>query len=61
MMCGGTTEMKSPDDESSQMLATVKDQFHEKAGTSGEGLISLTTAHFEPRALIQSLYTTARS
>lgn len=38
MMCGGTTEMKNPDDESNQMLATVKDQFHEKAGTSGEGL-----------------------
>ena len=38
MMCGGTTEMKSPDDESNQMLTTVKDQFHEKAGTSGEGL-----------------------
>ena len=37
-MCGGTTELKSPDDESNQMLATVKDQFHEKAGTSGEGL-----------------------
>ena len=36
-MCGGTTELKSPDDESNQMLATVKDQFHEKAGTSGEG------------------------
>lgn len=35
-MCGGTTEMKNPDDESNQMLATVKDQFHEKAGTSGE-------------------------
>jgi len=35
-MCGGTTEMKSPDDESNQMLTTVKDQFHEKAGTSGE-------------------------
>ena len=37
-MCGGTTELKSPDDESNQMLATVKDQFHEKAGTSGDGL-----------------------
>ena len=39
-MCGGTTEMKSPDDEANQMLESVKDQFHEKAGTSGEGLIS---------------------
>ena len=36
-MCGGTTELKSPDDESNQMLATVTEQFHEKAGTSGEG------------------------
>ena len=43
-MCGGTTEMKSPDDESNQMLATVKDQFHEKAGTSGEGLNHRTLA-----------------
>ena len=41
-MCGGTTELKSPDDESNQMLATVKDQFHEKAGTSGEGFNSGT-------------------
>ena len=36
---GGTTGMQNPDDEANQILATVKDQFHEKAGTSGEGLI----------------------
>ena len=30
--------MQKPDDEAKQMLATVKDQFHEKAGTSGDGL-----------------------
>ena len=30
--------MQKPDDEAKQILATVKDQFHEKAGTSGEGL-----------------------
>ena len=46
----GATEMKSPDDESNQILAIVKYQFHqlyqfhdlyqfhEQAGTSGEGL-----------------------
>ena len=38
-MCGGTTDLKSPDNEANQMLAAVKDQFHAKAGTSGEGLI----------------------
>ena len=32
----GTTEMKSPDEESNQIL--VKYQFHEKSGTSSEGL-----------------------
>ena len=40
MMCGGTTGMQSPDDEANQVLASVKDQLHEKAGTSGEGEIS---------------------
>ena len=39
MMCGGTTGMQSPDDEANQVLASVKDQLHEKAGTSGEGEI----------------------
>ena len=52
----GATEMKSPDDESNQILATVKYQFHElyefhelyqfheKAGISGEGLNTGTEA-----------------
>ena len=39
MMCGGTSGMQSPDDEANQVLASVKDQLHEKAGTSGEGEI----------------------
>ena len=39
MMCGGASGIQSPDDEANQVLASVKDQFHEKAGTSGEGEI----------------------
>ena len=39
MMCGGTSGVQSPDDEANQVLASVKDQLHEKAGTSGEGEI----------------------
>ena len=40
MMCGGIMPgMQSPDDDANQVLASVKDQLHEKAGTSGEGEI----------------------